>query len=135
MASVGVQVGRLVAVDPHRFELVTAAEALFEDRPCEHVPQLGLDDRARTGQLDVLDGHDREQLAVHLEHRPVPKVVGRDHSAVRYSIASSYPLKPRPVITPRAARAVTLFERNSSREWMFEMWTSTAGTASACRQS
>src|SRR2546430_5702542 len=116
MVAVGVRVRRFGVVDANRAVLVPAAEALLEDRAGQHVAQLGLDHSAGAGQLDVLHAHDGQQLPVHLEHGPVPKVVGRDHSCVaKTSSASSYPTNPRPVITPRAARAVTLLALNSSR--------------------
>src|SRR5690349_8912504 len=137
MRAVVVAVGRLGAVDADGAELFAALEALLKHRAGQHVAQLGLDDRRLPRELDVFDGDDRHELPIHLEHRPVAKIVGRNHCVVliRNSSASSYPVKPRPVITPRAARAVTLRERNSSRAWMFERWTSTTGTASACKQS
>src|SRR5258707_1372553 len=89
MGAVGVQVGRLLLVDPHRLVLVRAAEALLEDRAGEQVAQLGLDHGAGPRELDVLDGDDLQQLAVHLEHRPVAKIAGRNHCWTRYSIANS----------------------------------------------
>jgi hypothetical protein len=36
----------------------------------------------------VLDAYDLQQLAVHLEHRPVAKVARRNQSVVRNSIAN-----------------------------------------------
>src|SRR5205823_10930602 len=133
VGAVAVGVGRLRAVDPDGLVRVAAAKALLEDRAGQHVAQLGFDHRAGARKLDVLDADDGQQLAIHLEHHPVAKIVSRNHCLARNSKASSYPAKPSPVITPRAARAVTLRERNSSRAWMFERWTSTTGSASAWR--
>src|SRR5229473_409722 len=88
--AIRIEVGRFGLVDADRREFVAAAKALVEDGPGQQVAKLGFDDRARPGQLDVLDVDDLEQLPVHLEHGPVAKVAGRDHSgcSARYSIAS-----------------------------------------------
>jgi len=59
----------------HGAVLVSTAEALLEYRAGEHVAQLRLDDGSRARQLDVFDAHDGQQLAVHLEHRPVSEIV------------------------------------------------------------
>src|SRR5258708_16229498 len=79
MRAVRVKVGRLLLVDPHRLVFVRAAEALLEDRAREQVAKLGLDHGAGPSELDVLDGDDLQQLAVHLEHRAVAKIARRDH--------------------------------------------------------
>src|SRR5229473_2786225 len=90
MGTVRIEVGRFGLVDADRREFVGAAKALLEDGPGQQVAQLGFDDRARPGQLDVLDADDLQQLPIHLEHGPVAKVAGRDHSgcSARYSSAS-----------------------------------------------
>src|SRR5947209_5162572 len=73
-----VQVAGLRLLDPDSLELLAAAKALLEDRPVPDVAQLGLDDGAGAGELDVLDGHDAEQLAVHLEGRAHSEVIRLD---------------------------------------------------------
>src|SRR6266446_145309 len=90
MGAVRIEVCRFGLVDADRREFVAAAKALLEDGPGQQVAQLGFDDGARPGQLDVLDADDLQQLPIHLEHGPVAKVAGRDHSgcSARYSIAS-----------------------------------------------
>ena len=75
MRAVRVEIRAIVSIDPDGLELVAAAKALLEDRAGQDVAELGLDDGAGARELDVLDGDDGQQLAVHLEHRPGAKVI------------------------------------------------------------
>src|SRR5256884_4332199 len=79
--ALAVEVRRLPLLDPHGLELLAAAEALLEDGAVADVPQLGLDDGARAGQLDVLHRENAQQLAVHLEGGSHSEVVRLDQPA------------------------------------------------------
>src|ERR1700687_546826 len=87
VGAIRIQVRGIVLVDADGWVLVAAAEAVLEDRAGQQVAELGLDDGARPSELDVLDADDLQQLAVHIEHRAVAKIAGRDHWAERWQRA------------------------------------------------